>query len=286
VTLQRIELLDPGLREQLDGDGFVPCDVLEPEDLARIFEVYRSTSAGVGSSFYQTLISTNVEYKRRVFEVASAVLAPRLERVMRGARLGIAQLAVKRANAADSAFTLHQDWSFVDEREVQPLSLWCPLTEVRPDGGALLVAPGSHRMSDRPRANCPVGSHYSPFSELFPVLLAKHMTQVRRSILYHGNLVHGSLPNLAGTDRVAFVAILVPQRSRLRHYWQKDVDTLEVFDVDEEFFIGEVRSGQRPQRTAIEERRVPRRASPFSEADFLRARAEFSPAPSAESAGA
>lgn len=101
--------------------------------------------------------------------------------------------------------SLHQDNFFIEAPFGQFASAWCPLTDVTPESGGLILYPGSHKEGllpvrkvrreeilvnfQDPNANndeCIVPSKYQPICPSFP----------KGSVLFiHGHLAHGSNNN-------------------------------------------------------------------------------------------
>jgi len=266
--------LDASLRDEYARNGFVRVPLLDRSEVERLLDVYRSTDSGMSAGFYTTLWSRNLEYRKRVADEIRGVLAPRLRRYFSGGRLVLMQFAVKRGGQPEtSQCPLHQDWSFVDERRHQAVSLWCPLVDVTLENGPLAVAPGSHRASEPPRANYPVGEDYQQLRPLFPLLQAKYARELCLSagecLLYDGAIVHGSRPNQSNEDRVVVVAVVIPDEAPLRHYWRPSREVVEAFDVDEEFFLTDVEVGRRPNLAPSEVLEAPAPSAPMSEEEYL-----------------
>lgn len=266
--------LDPNLRDEFLRNGFVRVPLLDRSEVERLLATYRSTDSGMSVGFYTTLWSRNLEYRKRVADEVGGVLTPRLKRYFSGGRLVLTQFAVKRGGQPESSqCPLHQDWSFVDERRHQAVSLWCPLVDITLENGPLAVVPGSHRASEPPRPNYATGEDYQQFRPLFPLLREKYARELCLSagecLLYDGAIVHSSRPNHSNEDRVVVVAVIIPDGAQLRHYWRPSRDAVEAFDVDEDFFLTEVEVGRRPNREPSEVLEAPFPSTPMTEDEFL-----------------
>lgn len=267
---------DSAHREAFSRDGYVRAPLLERGEVEALLDVYRSHPSGMESGFYTTLWSADRSYRRRVHEAVTAILRPHLQRYLDGGRLILTQFAVKQAGQHESnQCPLHQDWSFVDELRHRPISIWCPLVDVTMDHGPLAVVPGSHRILDTPRANFPLTENFQPLSPLFDLFQRKYTRELCLSagecLFYDGALVHGSRPNHTTEDRVVVVAVVIPKDAQLRHFWRSAADSVEVFNVDEEFFLGDVRVGHRPDGKPAEVWPSALPATPVTEQDYLRA---------------
>lgn len=263
------------LRDRFDDLGFVVLPLLQPEDIAELLEVYRTVHSGLGSGFYTTLWSQDLDYRRTVDEAVRRVLSRRIERHLHPGRLVLTQFAVKPAGQGNpSECPFHQDWSFVDESKYSPVSIWCPLVDVDHENGCLSVVPGTHRATRHHRYNHLPIKHHSPYRDLWPVLVDKYAREIPMNagecILYNGAIAHGSQPNHSAMDRVAVVAVVVPPEAQLRHYWRGVGNTVEVFGVDPDFFVTRVKVGERPEgETVVATYEMPDEIEQLTEEAFL-----------------
>jgi ectoine hydroxylase-related dioxygenase (phytanoyl-CoA dioxygenase family) len=268
-------IVNPNLRHSFEKEGYAVTPLLEPADVAELSAMYESFPSGMSTGFYTTLWSEDADYRLAVREVVTRVLTRRLGNILRGGRVILSQLAVKQAGGGESTCPMHSDWSFVDESAHQPISLWIPLVPITPEVGPLRVVPGSHRVFRRIRPNQPLSFHYSAFDDIMAELDRSRAQEVflraGDAILYDGAIIHGSRGNQSPRDRVAVVAVVVPQGAPLYHYWQRDSQSVEVFEVDEDFLATEVRWGNRPAgRRCIEILDLPPRERPLTMEDFDR----------------
>ena len=243
-----------GFKAQLASDGFAVFDLLGPADVSALRAAQARLAQPDGGGFDSTILSRDVGLRHAVDAAIRAVVVPRLHALLKDHRIAVCTFAIKRAGSADGEVPLHQDWSFVDERQHASLGLWCPLADVDLQNGCLQVVKGSHAADHPPRAAC------SPF--LYPGLVAtlraRYLTDLPmragQAVLFDNRLFHCSPPNCSDADRIAATAVLLPAQARLRYYHMPDrlaPHEVEVFEVEESFYLSHVAPGRPARATSL-----------------------------------
>lgn len=247
--MSRNVFIDAAFEAAYRRDGYVRVPLLDPAQVQHFRELFDSFPCECPQEFYTSLWSENEEYRRRVHDDVRENLEPLIAPVMNDYRVVLGNFAVKQASEASSV-PMHQDWSFVDERQYRSLTVWCPLIDVDSVNGCLQVIPRSHRYMDNIRPNFADGAYYSLFAEQEPLLRERHLLEIPMSageaVIYDSGLLHASNPNRSGAVRVAMVGTVVPRSAPLRHYFQTVPDEIEVFDVAEDFYWREVKLSHKP----------------------------------------
>jgi ectoine hydroxylase-related dioxygenase (phytanoyl-CoA dioxygenase family) len=230
----------------------------------------------LNAGFYTTLWSPSLDYRRGVDQAIRRVFDRRVPTLLGPSRMFLSQFAVKPAGEASSECPLHQDWSFTDDTKYRVVSIWCPLVDVDSANGCLAVVPGSQWAHPRIRPNGPKEGFYWPFYDVEPILRARYLKEIPMKagncVIYDGRIIHGSRTNSTSQDRPAVVATFAPAHAPLYHYWQNTPETVEVFDVDEEFYLSDVEYGHRPaERPLVGILPCAPLAEPITEASFLSA---------------
>ena len=240
---------DPELAARLDRDGYAVIDWLDADEVASLRARLEPVESGrVGATFSASVLSHDLAYREQVDREIRAVMAPKVDRWFEGLRFCFANTVVKPANAPMSLMPLHQDWTFVDEERFRTVGIWCPLIDVDVHNGCVHVVPGSHLLNRKPRGS--LGRF--PYPELLATIRERCLKPVPlkagQAKVFDQRLFHASPPNLSGTLRVAAAGLLASRDARLRFYHQELAapETLEVFEVDDAFFLRH-RIGERPQ---------------------------------------
>lgn len=226
-------------QDKLRRDGFVVMDVLDEAGLARLRLAAADLAPHLRAGFDSTLLSGDLALRAAADRAVREELAGPVAAMATGYRIAFCSFVVKSAGSERSEVPLHQDWSFVDEERHASLGLWCPLIDVDPANGCLMVAPGSHAPDHPPRAAF-APFHYPDLLGRLRGCLAALPMCAGQGVLFDNRLIHGSPPNRGDTPRVAATAVLVPQDARLRYHHlvnRRDLDRVEVFEVEDGFYL-------------------------------------------------
>lgn len=231
---------DPSLQEQFERDGYVVVDFFDDSKVSRLLEIWESLPGDLGGvPFSNTIMSRDVEYRRKVHEQVAEVFREATDGLLDQYRLCLCSFNAKQPHDDGGVVQLHQDWTFVDEARFQAIGIWCPLVEVNEENGCLRVVPGSHRLNTRPRA------FYEPFpyTDLLPSFERDYLVQVPmkagQAFAYTQRLFHSSPPNRSDRLRLAAGALAIPDHSKLRFLIrdaQHDPQQLTVYEVADDFY--------------------------------------------------
>lgn len=237
VTISSRPELD---RDAFARDGYAVVSLLDASALHELRTAYEASPQREGAGFNSTILSSEWSYREKVDLSIRQIVMERIAALLPEYRIGFCTFVVKSPNSAESEVPLHQDWSFVDERQYASIGLWCPLVDVDMHNGCLQVVAGSHAYPHPPRGACtPFG-----YPELVPYLKAECLQTVPmkagEAMLFDNRLFHCSPPNGSGVERVAATAVLVPRACTMRYYHAADPrspNQLEVFEVEDRFFL-------------------------------------------------
>ncbi len=256
---------DPRRRRQLEHDGFSTVPLLSGGEVERLAAVHAELATGIDTPFHTTLWSRDLECRRRAHAAMWEVCGEALERVLPGHRLCLANFAVKQPGEQGQC-PLHRDWSFVDETRFTSWGVWAPLTDVDRSNGCLAVLPGSHTLGRGVRPNHAAGLPWHPYRSVGDLLRDKKLEPLPltagQAVVYHPGLLYGSPPNLSGLCRVAMVTMHVPADAPLMHYYRCSLNTIDAYEVDDDFYwrdcvIGARPTGLRPVARIEQELRPP-----------------------------
>lgn len=244
---------DPVIRERFEREGFVVVDLLDAAQVAHLRALWDEYDDPIKQMpFNVTIMSGDLRYRRRMHEEIAAIVGPRQQALLEGARFCYGSLVAKPpAPAGAGTVPLHQDPSFVDETTHDAYNFWVALQDVAEENGCLHVVKGSHVLNRFPRSN---GAFFAfPYPELLDAIVphALHALPVRcgQAVITYQTLFHMSFPNRGERTRLAASALAVPQGVPLRHYYQpfgRWEEPLEVYEVDEDFYVHHTMN-QRPQ---------------------------------------
>jgi hypothetical protein len=198
------------------------------------------------------MFSDDLEYRRAIHFRVGNIFETRLQPILERYRYCCGNFVVKEPSP-QSVVPLHQDWTIIDPRSARSINVICPLIETHETNGQLCVVPGSHhepsRISFGPQDRLQI-------EQLLPMIQERYLRRLFQkageALLYDGRLLHASGPNQTDRVRVCFSAGLIPEEASLRHYFKDPAspDTLDVYDIDDDFFW-QHKIGQRPQRGTL-----------------------------------
>lgn len=215
-------LRDPQRQQEFESRGYTVLPFLDESEIARLAALYASMKA---ESTSHRMFSVGhdrpalIRLLRDAFEeIASGALARHL--VPYDLLLG--NFLVKPPHP-EGVVPPHQDWTILDNKGDSGGTIWIPLAGVDLEMGALGVLPGSHRLfSDLRYAPSAQGYRLLPYADyamdLFPYLDLLSLSP-GEAVVFHSDVIHGSLPNLSDQARVAAIFGVVAKGSRLSlHY--------------------------------------------------------------------
>lgn len=270
-TLSTNIFLDLNHEAEFRENGYVIIELLTVGDVEQLLRFYESMASIHGSAFAASVLSDNLEARRKIHLEISEVFSRRVLSVLNDYRIALGSFAVKQPASDFGKVGLHQDVSFVEEGERVGISLWCPLMTVNEENGYLGVVPGSHNFNKNLRESCSL-----PYDDLIELIEAQFMTYLPMSageVLFMDNRVfHGSPSNRTPTVRVVAGGVAVPRESQMVYChrdWNADDGQLEIYEVEPDHYVQHM-FGVRPETGRLVAK-VPRQVTPLSESQ-LRAR--------------
>ena len=246
-----IRFRDPELTRTWEQRGFVIVPLLDHREVDGLRAGCVPASDIAGYPFSATIMSRDVAERRRISDGLRALLQPKVDGLLKNYRVCFGNYAFKPGGQTAGTVELHQDWSFVDENDGEPLGVWCPLVDVTPENGCLFVVPGSHRLTRQPRSVFERFDH-PEIADLIDDVLMPLPMQAGEAVFFSQRLFHTSPPNRSAAPRPVACAVLAPDGNRYRCYYPDAAapNRLLVFDVDDDFYTTYV-VGSRPEGQPI-----------------------------------
>lgn len=230
-------LRDASLETAFRRDGFVTCDLLDPDAVAALRACWEGAQADVKAyPFSSTILSADTGYREHVDRVVRETFAAPVAALLDDVRLAYGAFVAKRPGP-DSAVPVHQDLSFVDEERYTAANVWVPLVDVTPANGCLRVLCGSHRLTRAPRGT-DFGVPY--LDQIDDDAFEDVPLRAGQACVMADALYHCSAANHSDEPRVAAAALAVSSDAPLLYFFaQPDRSgprTLEVFAVPDRFY--------------------------------------------------
>jgi hypothetical protein len=230
---------DSALQESFLKNGYVVVDFLNADEVAALSNAYGNLQGDLGNpAFASTIMSKDSEYRMAVSDAIETVFERAIRDLFVDVRFFWGNFNTKYPSEK-GIVPLHQDPSFLDERQYNPLGLWVPLVDTDAENGALQVIAGSHTILKQLRC----GARPFPYGSVQDSLLAEFGTSLfmKAGQAYIGSpaLFHASPPNRSPLPRIVAAGLAGPAESGLRyHHYQAAAgqNTIEAFQVDKDYF--------------------------------------------------
>ncbi|WP_298539766.1 phytanoyl-CoA dioxygenase family protein [uncultured Aquimarina sp.] len=237
----RVLFKDDILNKSFLKNGFVVVDFLNASEIEELINSYRTLHGDLGeAAFASTIMSKNPEYRFAVSSIINTIFRRAIQELFIDVKFFWGNFNIKYPNKKNGVVPLHQDPSFLDERNFNPLGIWVPLVDTNQENGALQVIPGSHTILDSPRC----GGQLFPYSSIQDSLLERFGKPLfmKAGQAYIGNpaLFHASPSNESLHPRIVAACLAGPVESELRYHHYKvteEKEVAEMFKVDDSYYL-------------------------------------------------
>jgi hypothetical protein len=225
-------------RSEVQDKGYTVVPFLDPDDIQALLALHAETHTVVPHDFYVSALDP-YELRSRICEGISAILTPKLDRLVTGYRIILASFVTKKANSTRGKLDPHQDYTLVDQSKHVALNVWVPLCNVDIRNGCMRMVGYSQRF-DHIGATSPNPSVYS---KLIPELEANYLTDVPmtagEALIFDARALHATDENATAADRPALLFSLVPNQAQSRFYfWNaEEPGRLELYEGDTDFLL-------------------------------------------------
>jgi hypothetical protein len=235
---------NPELKAEFAEKGYLMLPLLDQSGVKTLKQLYKSLDQGGNDGFFTSMNLENNDDRRRVDARIKELVAPKVESLLPGYRPLLGNFTIKDQRG-DSDLRLHLDWSVVDERQFRAIGIWIPMEDVDEHNGALGVLEGSHAMGFSRRGSMvnfvaysgsdAPGGFLKTVKENYPAKLL--CLKAGTAVIYDLSLGHFSPPNQSKNLRLATNLMMIPKAAQPLHYGKKDGKTLQVLQVDDDFFV-------------------------------------------------
>ncbi len=233
-------LNDDELAEKIHDVGFALAGRLDENKLTALRHLYRHLhdfKQPKGGMFY-SVYSRDIDYRKKVHEGAGAILKPVYDNLFHDYKSVLNSFIVK-VSGPESEFSLHQDSTGVDETKYSCLSVWIPLQDTGTKNGCMCLVPHSHKMFSPYRGI----SIPAPFSDI-AATVRKYLLPLELKagdiLLFDNRLVHNSVINQSGSERVVVMSGIFPAEAKLISCYKDAADknsAVEVIEQEDDFLL-------------------------------------------------
>lgn len=237
--MKSAEFINPELQQEYDENGYVIIrNVLNTDEvgqLKRLFELHYGYNKQ-DNNLWNSLCDIPHDSSRSLSNQILAIVKPNLDKYVRNYVCPAATFLVKNP-MAESAITIHRDFSVQDELNFSYQNIWLPIVDTTSQNGQLYVLKKSHKFFDYPLPHntpWPYMEHEKLLVEYCDVIDAK----AGDLVIYGDKILHGSFDNLTDAPRpVVHFGLLHPEAKFLYHYLNAETQEVTVYDVPYPFFF-------------------------------------------------
>jgi ectoine hydroxylase-related dioxygenase (phytanoyl-CoA dioxygenase family) len=260
---------DPAIQAEFEDKGYVVVDFLTAEEVSVLAAAYKDLNGQpVQMGFSTSNMSMNADYRRKVSATITGSFHRATTAYFDRCKIFFGIFTSKQPGQERSVCSMHQDPAYVDEAQYTGMTIWVPLVDTDETNGALEVIDRSHLLNSWPRSTLP----RFPYSNLAPLLIKKYFKRldIKAGQAYLGSskVFHWSPPNLSNTERVAALAWMAEEESKMRCYYQdfqNPGETMEVFELEPEHYIEKPLFSRPDEKSAKKIGIVPYRFEPLDE---------------------
>jgi hypothetical protein len=230
-------LRDEERQAELAVRGVTVLPFLEPHEVERLRAGYRALAADDDHGLTIDYMRPDRGFMASIAALVAPVWERHFDEVFVDHRPVFATFVVKHPGEASNMF-LHEDRTYVDERQHRAGVLWIPLVDVGPglDNGGLEVIPGSHRLTTA-WSGTDTPELFRPFEDHLRERLEPHTVPAGWTAFYDTRLLHASPANRSSEPREALVCAVAPRAADLIHVVATSPTHRKVHRVDEHFFV-------------------------------------------------
>ncbi len=189
---------------------FVVENFFDSGTITGLKDLYHSLEhVGVNElGMFVSAYSPDIEYRKTVHKKIGDLVESELNSIFESFKPILYNFVLKESRPGKT-LPLHQDHAMLDEDTTSSINIWIPLMNVHPDSGTLCIVPKTQYFFPPFR---------SRFNELDISDVEEDLGQYRKEmhlnlgdlLVFDSRLIHGSLPNTSGKDRVAAMCHICP----------------------------------------------------------------------------
>jgi hypothetical protein len=228
------------LRDELKENGYVVIPFLEAEELKKLNDFYTSVHGGDNppnftEDIHMTTWCSDPGYKRAIAAGLMDIFTNASDRFFQNYRR-LNNVFIVKKSGKQTNFKVHQDWNVVDETRHESVNVWVPLHDVNEQSGALWLLKKSHKINRHIRGAGYLFPEYGPHLQVLQEKAISVKLKAGEAIVFYHSMIHGSPPNLAGSNRKAACFTVLQKNTPLCIYYQPSADApLQQYEPEDEF---------------------------------------------------
>jgi hypothetical protein len=207
-----------------------------PGQLEHVFQQNCAAQMADSSFFYYSLMN-EPGFNRLLQEELGKIIQPVYDAFFNDYEAFSESFLVKRAGDYNELL-LHQDWSYVDERDSFSVTVWIPLEDVSVENGGFFLIPGSHLFFENYRSCSLPTARMKALPELKDYILPLNL-KAGQALFFHPAVFHGSFPNATKRHRRVAASIVKPKASPFC-YFHEEASSVQRYHLDIAAFLDEL----------------------------------------------
>lgn len=226
---------DEKLQEQFEREGYVIVDFYTPEQCLELEQLYHQLHPKGERGFYPSTFSQDVTYRETVNSEIQRIGGGWMNNNLQDIKTMFGAFIVKYPGP-DSAMSVHQDMTLVDETKYTGINIWCPLIDLSDNNGVIQVLPRSHRLTPTYRGSTIPGLYDDVQKEILEYLQPVYL-KAGQAVIFDQSIIHYSAANVSDKIRITTNIYFTHRDADFRIcYWQKDYgNKVEIFEEDDTF---------------------------------------------------
>lgn len=231
-------LSDTLLADKIHETGFGVAGMLDNKTAGELSALYSSLHAfrkPEGGMFY-SVYSRDIEYRKKVHQDIGNILKPVYDGIFHDYKSVLNSFIVK-VPGPESEFSLHQDSTGLDETKYSCLSAWIPLQDTDVANGCMFILPHSHKMFS-PYRGISISAPFESITGTVRKYMVPLELKAGEILLFDNRLVHNSVVNQSGKDRVVVMSGIFPAEANLLSCYKDSSNPLiELIGQEEDFLL-------------------------------------------------
>ena len=238
--VKQVVLKNPVSADALQNVGYTVACKLDNETLEKLRILYQSLhnfQSPQGGMFY-SLYSHDLLYRKKVHQGIAQILNPVYDGLFTDYKSVLNSYIVK-VSGPESEFSLHQDSTSLDEMKYSCLSVWIPLQDTDLSNGCMCVVPHSHKMFS-PYRDISFPQPFDAIGDTVRKYLQPVELKAGEILLFDNRLVHNSVVNSSGKDRVVVMSGIFPEEAKIIRCYKdmaKKDNTIEIIEQGDDFLL-------------------------------------------------
>jgi hypothetical protein len=235
-----VVLKNHAIADAIKGPGYAIAGKLDPKTLETLKGLYQSLhnfQSPQGGMFY-SVYSRDLAYRKKVHQGIAEILQPVYDGLFTDYK-SILNSYIVKVSGPDSEFSLHQDSTSLDEINFSCLSVWIPLQDTNLNNGCMCVVPHSHKMFS-PYRGVSFPQPFDAISNTVRKYLQPVEVKAGEILLFDNRLVHNSVVNSSGHDRVVVMSGIFPAQAKIIRCYKdmkKKDDLIEIIEEEDDFLL-------------------------------------------------